>query len=293
MTLSVLKPFRSPRGFLVCPTHFTLDPEKAPDQWEVEQRPGFPSQEAWNREMEIDFTSQIGKLAYSSFNPQVHLLKQDAEAKTTLPLCLEVDFNVSPLTWNVSQQWGQILVYIDQLYIHDNAKVETGVLEFRNMYPAHPGGIEVYGDGMGHNRDVQTAQSNYDLMKAAFRGYPTAVTWYVPKNNPPERDRVNAVNRKLIGVDSKPGLVLSPRCTELRADFNEVVWMENGSKLLKVYKNADPYHFRTHASDAAGYHIWRIWPTVTEESRNQRQQPRPPRKYGALLGTTDGARMRR
>jgi hypothetical protein len=291
--LRILEPFRGGRGFLVCPVHFTHDPEKAVDDWEIKNRPDFPSQDAWNREMEIDFSSQVGKPAYDSFNRAIHVRATNAEAMPTLPLCLEVDFNVAPLTWNVSQQWAQILVYIDQICIVDNARVEAGVQEFRNLYPAHPAGIEIYGDGMGHNRDVQTAQSNYDLMRAAFRGYPTPIAWMVPKNNPRERDRVNAVNRKLIGPDKKPGVVISPRCTELIADFNEVVWKEDGSKMLKVYDGNDPYHLRTHSSDAAGYHIWRVWPTITEDARIMGNRPRPPRKYGALLGTTDGARLRR
>ncbi len=290
---TALEPLRLARGFLIYPVHFTHDPEKAPDSWEIANRPDFPSQDAWNREMEIDFTSQVGKRAYSSFKPGVHIRKDNAEAVAQLPLCLEVDFNVSPLTWNISQQWGQVLVYIDQMHIVDNASVEAGVQAFRNLYPAHPAGVEVYGDGMGHNRDVQTAQSNYDLMKAAFRGYPTAVSWLAPKNNPMERDRVNAVNRKLIGPDSLPGMVISPRCTELIADLNEVVWKEDGSKLLKIYAAADPYHLRTHSSDAAGYHIWRVWPTITEGSRTGKQVPRARRKYGAIYGQTDGARMRK
>src|SRR5262249_3674669 len=138
--------------------------------------------------------------------------------------------------------------------------------------------IWIYGDGTGHGRDAQTARSDYDLMRLAFRGYPSNIVWKVPKNNPLERDRVNAVNRRLVGESGRPGVLISPKNKELIADLEEVVWREDGKKLLKVYSTADPYHRRTHASDAMGYRIWREYPTISEAARVETTKRLPPPK---------------
>jgi hypothetical protein len=89
--------------------------------------------------------------------------------------------------------------------------------------------------GTGHGRNAQTASSNYDLMRLRFAGYPSNVVYKVPKSNPPVRDRVNTHNRRLLGADGKPGIIISPRCQMLIQDLEEVVWRPDGKDLLKVY----------------------------------------------------------
>jgi hypothetical protein len=289
LNLRVLKRIDSPRGFGIFAIHFTADVDKQADAWEIEARKAFSSESEWQREMEIDFSSQTGKLAYTSFQRGVHVAPHDIEVRNALPLCLEVDFNVDPMVWLVSQVWGGLLLYVDEIYLAP-ASVEMAVQEFRNRYPAHPAEIWVYGDGTGHGRDAQTSRSDYDLMRLAFRGYPSNIDWRVPTNNPEERDRVNNVNRKLMGAEGKPGILISPKCENLIADFEEVVWRPDGRKLLKIYATADPYHKRTHAGDCCGYHISREWPVRTETARMGGKKPLPPRKYGHLLGSLDPRR---
>lgn len=283
MALRVLKRIQSPRGFGIFPVHFTADEAKQSDAWEIEARASVASEAEWQREMEIDFSSQTGKLAYTSFQRGVHIAPHDIEVRNALPLCLEVDFNVDPMVWEVSQVWGGLLLYVDEIYLAP-ASVEQAVNEFRNRFPAHPAEIWVYGDSTGNGRNAQTAKSYYDLMRLAFRGYPSNIDWRISKMNPEVRDRVNATNRRLIGADGKPGILISPRCENLIADFEEVVWRPDGRNLLKVFATADPYHKRTHASDCCGYHVVREWAVSAEVGKmNQRKAP-PARKYGHLLG---------
>jgi len=49
-------------------------------------------------------------------------------------------------------------------------------------------------------------------------------------------------------------------------------------KILKVYKNDDPYSQRTHASDALGYLIAREWPVIKEMFSSKMSSRKPLRK---------------
>jgi hypothetical protein len=114
-------------------------------------------------------------------------------------------------------------------------------------------------------------------------GYPTPVVLKVPADNPHVGDRVNTVNFKLKGADGAPGVRIHPRCVELIRDFQEVRMRPDGKQIEKVMKLDDPYHLRTHISDAVGYLIWREWP-VTGPTAPTKAKPRPPLQYTKVLG---------
>lgn len=259
--MNTLRLYRSPRGFAVVPIHYSHDSEKGA-AWVAEQRSHFTRLEDWEREMEINFQAQTGSPAYPNYKDQIHLIDGSA-VRPGLPLCLCMDFNVQPMVWEVAQIWGGLPYFLDEVVIDNDATVQKAVLEFRNRYPAHRGELHIYGDATGKARG-QTAQSDYQLVELAFRGYPSPIVMKVPAENPREKDRINAVNRKLLGQDGKAGLYIDKdRCPELVKDFREVVTGRDG-KVKKVYDPKDPYSRRTHASDDAGYFIWREWPISSE-----------------------------
>jgi hypothetical protein len=195
-----------------------------------------------------------------------------------------VDFNVSPMVWEVAQIHKGKPRWINEVRLAP-ASIDEMVREFRNLYPAHPGELWIYGDATGKGRTAQTGKSDYDLMRLAFQGYGAPLVFKVPQANPLVRDRLNAVNRMLRSVDGLPGLEIDPeRCPELVRDLEECVLRDDGKDLLKVYDSADPYHERTHASDDVGYFIWREWPVSAEAQRRMLSKPRAPLKYGRMLG---------
>jgi hypothetical protein len=276
MTLHVI---RSPRGFAIIPVHWSHDPTKT-DDWADAKRAGYATQGDWDKEMEIDFSSVAGKPCYSAFNPELHV--KPCEIQQSLPVCLAVDFNVAPMVWI----YGQIVNGQPRVcgeIRRTPATVEDCVTEFRNAFPAHPAGVRVYGDSAGNGRTSQTGRSDYDMMRLAFRGYPSPVEYRVPLKNPGIRDRVNAVNRKLKGADGKILTLIDPSCRELIADFNEVVWNDKETEIRKVYAERDPYSQRTHASDCFGYWVFREWPIIAEVAALN-SRPAKPIEYKRVLG---------
>jgi hypothetical protein len=210
------------------------------------------------------------------------------EIVPTLPRCLMCDFNVAPHIWIVGQiHGGDRLDCIRQVRLNPGA-VPDMVREFRNQWPAHPAGIRVYGDATGQYRAAQTAQSDYDLLQAAFRGYPSRVELRVARDNPREKNRIDALNTRLRDIEGRAHIRIDPDgCPDLVRDLAEVVLKPDSSGVLKARDSQDPYYERTHASDAVGYLVGREWPTIDEALRVEaKPKPRPPLVYKRILGGT-------
>jgi len=68
------------------------------------------------------------------------------------------------------------------------------------------------------------------------------------------RDRVNAVNAKLLNAAGAVGVFVDPRCKRLIKDYEQVKWKadSNGNILGDIDKSSKDL---THISDAVGYLI--------------------------------------
>lgn len=286
--LDVLREYSTPGGWSFLPIHYSHDPAKG-EEWYEHERPNYPTQDDWDREQEIDFRHHMGVAAYPNYARLLHVVEAEIPILSHLELLLACDFNVSPMVWEVNQIVNGWLHVVDEVFM-DPAMVDKMVEEFRNKYPAHPAGIAIYGDATGNARNHQTAKSDYDMMRIAFRGYPSPISWRVPVANPEEKDRRNAFNAKLRPPEGLPGIKISgPKCPELVADLAEVVLRPDQKKILKIYNSKEPYSKRTHSSDAEGYLIAREWPTIQIVGQALKQTKKKPRviKAGQLLGDID------
>lgn len=243
------------RGFSLAPIHYSHDPEKDASWYDVERSKWDDA--GWAKEFEIDFSSQKGKPCYPTFG--VHHVVRDMRFNLAQPIDLCMDFNFTPMVWELGQVQNGWECVIDEIR-EDGASIERSVTELRNRLPAHQPGFRIYGDATGKNSDGHVGRSYYDLFKIAMRGYPGKLEFRLPFANPFQQDRVAAVNLKLQAPDGVPGVRISPHCTELLADLGEVVWTDNGKKILESHDPKDPYYFRGHASAAWGYKIAREWP---------------------------------
>ncbi len=288
--MTLLKPIKSPTGFLILPVHYTYDPEKTSAEWKLAEqskyrREAVDWQKVWDREMELDFTSVSGSPAYPNFRDMN--LREDLNYFEELPLVLCCDFNVEPMIWEIAQivfhNNDRIPVFLDEIMISPGT-VDDMVEEFRNRYPSHPAEIWIYGDSTAAGRSYQTNRSGYDLIRLAFRGYASTVRFRVPPKNPDQRDRLNAFNLKLRDPDGHAKCFINKhRCPQLIKDLREVVTKEDGTRIVKVNKRENPYFWRTHASDAAGYFVYREWPVRNEVTRSLPKRRKRP-AYRRVLG---------
>jgi hypothetical protein len=267
------------------PVHYSHDPSKD-FEWAARLKATFPTEQLWEREMELNFAAVSGTAAYPKFNPAINVAPKEIAAIAALPLCVTMDFNVAPMILLVGQMLqGNARVLAE--VVRNPADIKGVIEDFRNLYPQHAAGLQIYGDATGQGRNPQTAGSHWDLVRLALSNYPARVGWFVPSVNPKVMDRVNAVNYKLEARGGFPGTLIAPTCHELIADLAEVILDDDGRDIKKTSKPGDPYSKRTHASDAFGYWVWREWPLALEEPplpAGVRPKKRVPLKYGRLAG---------
>ena len=281
--LSTLEVYDSSSGFVVVPIHYSHDPTKTSDSIKS-LRQSYDRAEDWDREMEIDFTAQLGASAYPAFKASLHV-KSKLAYRRDLPLRLACDFNVDPCVWEVCQIRNANLYVIDEI-CQGPTSIPKMITEFRNRYPDHPGGLHLYGDSMGLRRTAQTERTDFQIMELHLQGYPSEIEKKVAPKSPEARARINALNNRLRGYEDVQRIFISEKCVELIKDLQQVVLRPDGKDIMKVYRANDPYAARTHASDALGYLVHREWPVSSEAIKLRlKNRKRAPLKHGKLLGS--------
>lgn len=281
--MKVLKLLQRVRGFALMPIHYTHDPEKATPEWLHETRSTFPRPMDFDREYEIDFGLKIGAPAYPAYDDVKHLKPGLlATYDPRRPLHVGFDFNVNPMSI-VCDQVDQVAreIRVIKSFVYD-ATIDSIVNDFRDFFSNHRADVHIYGDAT-KGTNAQTARSNWDVVRMAFRGYQVAPEFHVPLANPHIGDRLNAVNRILRGGQGYVVLIDPDENEELVRDLREVILSPDGKRIHKVTNMDDPYYLRTHASDAWGYRIFRQF-SVMDEVISEIAKKRAPMQPGSLLG---------
>ncbi len=197
-----------------------------------------------------------GSLVYSAFNHGTHVAT-GLEISDNYPILWTWDFNVSPMTSLLCQKRNGKLYVIRELWSEESSIPEMCALFMESIKPSHP--VWIYGDATGRARSAHTRQTSYQIIlnELTARGY--VVKMHVPESNPSEVDRINAMNVALSSHEGKSSVVVDSSCVELIADMEGVIYDKN-NKIKKVSLPSDPYHWRTHVSDALGYLVHKEYP---------------------------------
>ena len=198
-----------------------------------------------------------GSRAYPQFDAAIHVRPQP-EPWPNRPIVWCFDFNVSPMVSLVGQRDKQFFRFMHEFYMEQGNLPEMCQL-FCDFYPRHFGEVWIYGDSTGKNRTSQTGISDYRTIQNYMRRYPSPIRLRIPESNPPVPDRISAVNRALKNEDGESMVEVDPSCEALIQDFEQVIRDPRGG-IKKTTDPGDPYFFRTHCSDAAGYWISAVEP---------------------------------
>jgi hypothetical protein len=166
------------------------------------------------------------------------------------PLMWALDFNVDPMSAVVAQMVDGRVVVLDEIVLSRATTVQA-CEEFRARFPRHAAGLRVYADATGARMQTTGRSDLKVLQEEVGHGAYGAVSFQVPRSNPPVAERVALMNSKLGSAAGVRSLMIDPRCKELIKDFEQVSYKE-GSQV--VDKEKDPK--RTHLSDALGYLVW-------------------------------------
>jgi hypothetical protein len=216
-------------------------------------------------------------LAYYQFSRSYNTCTLGYVERAPLIFCF--DFNVSPGTATVLQEQditrdgyhmaGSVTCAIGEVWIRQHSTTPMVCRKLIEEWGDHQGRVLGYGDATGGARGSKAvAGSDWEIIDAEMRRA-FGQQWhnYVPKSNPPERARVNAVNARLCSMDGTVGFLADPaRAPMLVADFESVMVLEGSAGELD--KKSDP--MATHLTDGVGYYIERVFPVVDRKIHVQK-----------------------
>ena len=161
-----------------------------------------------------------------------------AEGGPSSTLRAGIDFNVDNMTAEIfSITPDGVVWFLDEIQF-DNSTTYELADRLQERYP----GITVFPDPAGRARKSSSDVTDFTILRD--KGF----TVEARPVHPPVRSRVNAVNKLM----REGRLRISSRCPRLVKDFELVSW-KNG----EIDKSNDAL---THASDAAGYAIEKLFP---------------------------------
>ena len=194
----------------------------------VTEQLNFAKADLWSRRTEYLCETPdrpVGGRAYWSFHVNDNRLLFDPEIRADAPLEWFLDFNpgvgMRMCSGIIQQQRDGSYAIIDEIVLKTSSTLEVNREFLRRYGPGgslvdgHAGGVWVYGDRSGHNRNSTTGQTDYDLIVSMFRNTPGFRLMTLPGSaNPPLVDRLNLVNKLLCDEHGYRALRVAPRCTE-------------------------------------------------------------------------------
>lgn len=224
------------------------------------------------QELDAEFLNVFAGQAYWNYSPIDSVISDsDLALNPNLPLRLVCDFNVSPMAWNLIQEYrqnGDLYSYVlDELHI-DTASTEIAAAELLDRIGGQwKAGIEVYGDATGQHRRTSATRTDYQIIEDALERSSSPFEINIGPSNPTVSDRVAAVNARLLDARGVRKLYISNRCKHTRSDFEKVGFKPGTRQLDKDDGNL------THHTDAIGYYIANKWPIFGHTVRQQGRRP--------------------
>jgi hypothetical protein len=212
-----------------------------------------------------------GQPAYPPFDELFHWREDVPPYDPKQPVILCCDFNVAPMCWVIAQRRigtsGPEVHVLDGLTL-DVATTDSACDAFLEKYPSCPGGIQVYGDCNGRNRDVRSHRSNYDIIKARLT-VAGPVSLYVPTFNPPVTDRLSAMNRMLKSGTGVTRLWIRKWAPFRTCPTRMLVRSLQRSKMAPGKQDVEKKSGETitHAGEALGYWVAQEFPVRKPEAR--------------------------
>jgi len=235
----------------------------------------------YQQEYEGSFVSFVGR-AYYNFDQTIHVGRYVQYYDSKRPLVLCFDFNVSPGVASIIQELPRRVsneenipvigktttAVIDEVYIEKNSNTVRICNEVISKYRNHEDNVICYGDATGGAKGTAKVRgSDWDLIKQVL--YPVfghRLFFNVPKRNPSERSRINAVNSRFLNSYNEVHFVIDGNCKMTIKDFEGVRLKDDGSGAIDKTKDVK----LSHLSDAIGYYINKEFPIIKVQSLGEK-----------------------
>ena len=226
----------------------TIDGGNVPAE-EIEQARNDLDERTFNQEYCAEFVTYSG-LIYYAFSRELSVINIDDNNGT---LHIGMDFNLDPMSAVICLRHGQDLLAIDEIVMY-GSNTDEMVTEINDRYPNRH--IIIYPDPASRQRKT-SAGGRTDLSILQNAGFSVKVK----KQHPLVRDRINAVNSRLLSGDGERHLFVSPKCKQTIKSLERQTYKEGTS-----IPNKDG---TDHMNDALGYLVEYLFPIRTEYAVQQ------------------------
>ena len=222
----------------------TLDGGNVPES-EVEAARHDLDERTFNQEYCAEFVTYSG-LIYYAFSRE---LSVSDYVEDNAPLHVGMDFNLDPMSAVICIRKGGKLYAIDEIVMY-GSNTDEMVAELKNRYPNRQ--IIIYPDPASRQRKT-SAGGRTDLSILQNAGFSVKAK----NSHALVRDRINAVNSRLLSSNGERHLFVSPKCKQTIKSLERQTYKEGTS----IPNKDDGYD---HMNDALGYLVEFLFPVRTE-----------------------------
>ena len=222
----------------------TLDGGNVPPE-EVESARNDLDERTFQQEYEAAFVTYQG-LIYYGFSREESVLDMKDDSGT---LHIGMDFNLDPMSAVICIRKGEKLYAVDEIVMY-GSNTDEMVAEIKDRYGNR--NIIIYPDPASRQRKT-SAGGRTDLSILQNAGFSVKAK----NSHALVRDRINAVNSRLLSGDGERHLFVSPKCKQTIKSLERQTYKEGTS----VPNKDDGFD---HMNDALGYLIEYLFPVRTE-----------------------------
>lgn len=220
------------------------------------------------QELEAEHVDVLGGRAYHAFGKHntVPCPWGDRAPNPARPLIIGMDFNYdpAPMVWVVGQlgpdntEWSESIHWFGEL-----AKRQTSTrAHTQELVERYGDGFfyQCYGDASGQRGSTSNqGEHDYAQMAEELDALGVGFTIDVDHANPRVIDRVTNMNRLAKNALGQVSMTYDKQaCPHLHNDVRKVAWRKTITGRGRLDDKGD--HNLTHASDAAGYAVWKLLP---------------------------------
>ena len=247
---------------------FTTEQGGIVDKSEIEAAAGEMDSETFESEFLAQFSSLARNRVYYAFDKSQNV--QSVSFNGQRPLVWSIDFNVNPMSMLLMQKVDDMAHVLEEIILKPDGYTEVAcerfgerALTYYNQVPTYqrPLIVKIYGDASGNQRRTAGSQTDWATVREFFSKWvgTFAPEYYITSANPPVRDRIACVNRRLRTQSLESRLMVDPKCKELIRDLEDVTWQLDSTGAVTSEINKSDKN-RTHTSDALGYFIYQAFP---------------------------------
>jgi len=222
----------------------TIQGENVPAE-EIEAARADLDERTFKQEYEAEFVTYQG-LIYYGFSREESVLDMKDDSGT---LHIGMDFNLDPMSAVICIRKGGKLYAIDEIVMY-GSNTDEMVAEIKDRYGNR--NIIIYPDPASRQRKT-SAGGRTDLSILQNAGFSVKAK----NSHALVRDRINAVNSRLLSGDGERHLYISPKCKQTIKSLERQTYKEGTS----VPNKDDGFD---HMNDAIGYLIEYLFPVRTE-----------------------------